>query len=176
MKQGVLLPYRVRLLLVNGHSCYCTRCAGERKRKSIRGCIVGPDIAVLSLVSVKQGDNDIPGLTDNVLPKRLGPKRATKIRSFFNLGKEDDVRKYVVRREVKSMKKEDAKPYTKAPKIPCLVTPLHLPPRRCLYSLKRRRIEHQKEQKAEFEALLYKRVAEKKAKVAAIKAAHKTPA
>jgi small subunit ribosomal protein S6e len=27
-------------------------------------------------------------LMDNVLPKRLGPKRATKIRSFFNLGKE----------------------------------------------------------------------------------------
>jgi small subunit ribosomal protein S6e len=39
---------------------------------------------------------------------------ATKIRSFFNLGKEDDVRKYVVRREVKSAKKADAKPYTKA--------------------------------------------------------------
>jgi small subunit ribosomal protein S6e len=48
------------------------------------------------------------------LPKRLGPKRATKIRKFFNLGKEDDVRKYVVRREVTSTKKENAKPYTKA--------------------------------------------------------------
>jgi hypothetical protein len=41
-------------------------------------------------------------LTDNVLPKGLGPKRATK--KFFNLGKEDDVRKYVVRREVTSAK------------------------------------------------------------------------
>jgi small subunit ribosomal protein S6e len=66
------------------------------------------------LVIVKQGENHIPGLTDDVLPKRLGPKRATKIRKFFNLGKEDVVRKYVVRREVKSAKKENAKPYTKA--------------------------------------------------------------
>jgi len=114
MKQGVLLPYRVKLLLADGHSCYRTRRTGERRRKSVRGCIVGPDIAVLSLVIVKQGDADVPGLTDVVLPKRLGPKRATKIRKFFNLGKKDDVRKYVVRREVKSQKKPDAKPYTKA--------------------------------------------------------------
>ena len=80
----------------------------------MRGCIVGPDIAALSFIIVKQGDADIPGLTDNVLPKRLGPKRATKIRKFFNLSKEDDVRKYDIHREVKSGKKENAKPYTKA--------------------------------------------------------------
>jgi small subunit ribosomal protein S6e len=114
MKQGVLLPYRVRLLLSDGHSCYRIRRTGERRRKSVRGCIVGPDIGVLSLVIVKQGESEIPGLTDTVLPKRLGPKRATKIRKFFNLDKEDDVRKFVVRREVTSAKKENAKPYTKA--------------------------------------------------------------
>jgi small subunit ribosomal protein S6e len=114
MKQGVLLPYRVQLLLSDGHSCYRIRRTGERKRKSVRGCIVGPDIAVLSLVIVKQGEQEIPGLTDVVLPKRLGPKRATKIRKFFNLTKQDDVRKYVIRREVKSQKNAEAKPYTKA--------------------------------------------------------------
>lgn len=114
MKQGVLVPYRVRLLLSDGHSCYRERRNGERRRKSVRGCIVGPDIAVLSLVIVKKGDEELPGLTDTILPKRLGPKRATKIRKFFNLSKEDDVRKYVVRREVKSQKKENAKPYHKA--------------------------------------------------------------
>jgi small subunit ribosomal protein S6e len=113
MKQGVLLPYRVKLLLADGHSCYRARRTGERKRKSVRGCIVGPDIAVLSVVLVKQGEGEIAGLTDNVLPKRLGPKRATKIKRFFNLSKEDDVRKYVVRREV-TPKKEGGKPYTKA--------------------------------------------------------------
>jgi len=172
MKQGVLLPYRVKLLLADGHSCYRPRRTGERKRKSVRGCIVGPDIAVLSLVIVKQGESDVPGLTDSVLPKRLGPKRATKIRRFFNLSKEDDVRKYVVRREVRSTKNPVAKPYTKAPKIQRLVTPIRLQRRRHLRSLKRRRIEHQKEQKAEYDSLIAKRVAEKKAKVAAIKAAH----
>ena len=114
MKQGVLVPYRVRLLLSDGHSCYRPRRTGERKRKSVRGCIVGPDIAVLSLVVVKQGESEIPGLTDTVLPKRLGPKRATKIKKFFNLGKEDDVRQYVVRREVRSTKNPEKKPYTKA--------------------------------------------------------------
>ncbi|KAH9923460.1 40S ribosomal protein S6 [Epithele typhae] len=176
MKQGVLLPYRVRLLLADGHSCYRTRRTGERKRKSVRGCIIGPDIAVLSLVIVKQGDNDVPGLTDNVLPKRLGPKRATKIRKFFNLSKDDDVRKYVVRREVKSAKKADAKPYTKAPKIQRLVTPLRLQRRRHLRSLKRRRLEHQKEQKTEYDALISKRIAEKKEKAAAVKASHKKTA
>jgi small subunit ribosomal protein S6e len=172
MKQGVLLPYRVKLLLSDGHSCYRERRTGERRRKSVRGCIIGPDIAVLSLVIVKQGDSDVPGLTDVVLPKRLGPKRATKIRRFFNLTKEDDVRKYVVRREVTSKKKENAKPYTKAPKIQRLVTPLRLQRRRHLNSLKRRKLEHHKEQKAEYDVLMAKRVAEKKAKVAAIKASH----
>ncbi|KAJ2914113.1 hypothetical protein MD484_g6288, partial [Candolleomyces efflorescens] len=172
MKQGVLLPYRVRLLLSDGHSCYRIRRTGERKRKSVRGCIVGPDIAVLSLVIVKQGEQEIPGLTDVVLPKRLGPKRATKIRKFFNLTKQDDVRKYVIRREVKSQKNAEAKPYTKAPKIQRLVTPLRLQRRRHLNALKRHRIERQKEQKGEYDALIAKRLAEKKAKVAAIKASH----
>ncbi|GAW01712.1 40S ribosomal protein S6 [Lentinula edodes] len=152
MKQGVLLPYRTRLLLSDGHSCYRPRRTGERKRKS--------------------GEQEIPGLTDTVLPKRLGPKRATKIRRFFNLSKEDDVRKYVVRREVVSKKKEGAKPYTKAPKIQRLVTPMRLQRRRHLRSIKRRKLEHQKEQKTEYDTLLAKRVAEKKAKVAAIKASH----
>ncbi|KIY48433.1 ribosomal protein S6e [Fistulina hepatica ATCC 64428] len=171
MKQGVLLPHRVRLLLSDGHSCYRPRRTGERKRKSVRGCIVGPDIAVLAIVIVKQGDDEIPGLTDQVLPKRLGPKRASHIRSMFALSKEDDVRKYVVRRTV-TPKKEGGKPYTKAPKIQRLITPERLQRRRHLRAIKRRKIEKQKEVKAEYDALIAKRVAEKKAKVAALKAAH----
>jgi small subunit ribosomal protein S6e len=54
MKQGVL-PHRVKLFLSDGLSCYRPRRTGERKRKSVRGCIVGSDIAVLSVVIVKQG-------------------------------------------------------------------------------------------------------------------------
>jgi len=92
MKQGVMHPTRVRLLLADGHSCYRPRRTGERKRKSVRGCIVGMDLSVLALSIVKQGEADVPGITDTVHPKRLGPKRATKIRRFFGLTKEDDVR------------------------------------------------------------------------------------
>ena len=40
MKQGVLTHGRVRLLLSKGHSCYRPRRTGERKHKSVRGCIV----------------------------------------------------------------------------------------------------------------------------------------
>jgi small subunit ribosomal protein S6e len=92
MKQGVMHPTRVRLLLSKGHSCYRPRRDGERRRKSVRGCIVAADLSVLALAIVKKGDGEIPGLTDKVEPKRLGPKRATKIRRFFGLSKEDDVR------------------------------------------------------------------------------------
>ncbi|EGG04593.1 uncharacterized protein MELLADRAFT_44134 [Melampsora larici-populina 98AG31] len=169
MKQGVLTPKRVRLLLSDGHTCFRARRVGERIRKSVRGCIVAADIAALSLIVVKQGENDIPGLTDTVLPRRLGPKRATKIRRFFNLTKEDDVRKFVVRREVVSSKKPDAKPYTKAPKIQRLVTPVRLQRRRHLRSLNRRRNEAQKVQIAEYKTIVAKRMAERKAKVAAVK-------
>lgn len=82
--------------------------------QSVRGAYVGPDIGVLSVIIVKQGEKDLPGLTDVTLPKRLGPKRATKIRKFFNLSKEDDVTKFVIRREVTT---KAGKTYTKAPKI-----------------------------------------------------------
>jgi len=54
MKQGVLTNGRVRLLLSKGHSCYRPRRTGERKRKSVRGCIVDANLSVLSLVIVKK--------------------------------------------------------------------------------------------------------------------------
>ena len=61
------------------------------RERVFRGCIVAMDLSVLALSVVKKGDEDIPGLTDRVEPKRLGPKRATKIRKFFGLSKDDDV-------------------------------------------------------------------------------------
>ncbi len=87
MKQGVLSANRVRLLMHKGVSCYRQRRVGERKRKSVRGCIVAADLAVLNLVVTKKGDQDIPGLTDAPVPRRLGPKRANNVRKLFNLGK-----------------------------------------------------------------------------------------
>jgi small subunit ribosomal protein S6e len=163
MKQGVMLPTRVKLLLADGHSCYRPRRTGERKRKSVRGCIVGQDLSVLALSIVKQGEGDIPGLTDVVNPKRLGPKRATKIRRFFGLTKQDDVRKFVIRREVVP-KKEGAKPYTKAPKIQRLVTPQRMQHKRHRIALKRRHAEAARDAASEYAQLLAKRVHEEREK------------
>merc|ERR1712003_285168 len=78
MRQGVLTNTRVRLLCKKGHKAYRPRRVGERKRKSVRGCIVGQDIAVLNLVVTQVGANTVEGLTNDSVPRRLGPKRANK--------------------------------------------------------------------------------------------------
>eukprot|EP00747_Dinoflagellata_sp_TGD_P125741 gnl/TRDRNA2_/TRDRNA2_174196_c0_seq21.p1 gnl/TRDRNA2_/TRDRNA2_174196_c0~~gnl/TRDRNA2_/TRDRNA2_174196_c0_seq21.p1 ORF type:complete len:235 (-),score=91.22 gnl/TRDRNA2_/TRDRNA2_174196_c0_seq21:102-806(-) len=142
MKQGILSNSRVRLLFKKGMSCYRERRAGCRKRKSVRGCIVGPDIAVMSLVIVKKGAEEIPGLTDDNKPRRLGPKRASNIRKLFNLEKEDDVRKFVVRREAGKKKK--------APKIQRLVTPAMLQRKRKLRNQTRTKMVLNKKEKIEY--------------------------
>ncbi|OII75900.1 40s ribosomal protein S6 [Cryptosporidium andersoni] len=116
MMQGVLTNGRVRLLFKKGMKCYRPRRTGQQKRKSVRGCIVGHDLSVLNLVVVEKGEQDIPGLTDSEKPRRLGPKRASKIRKLFNLAKSDDVRKHVIRRVIEGRNK------SKAPKIQRLVT------------------------------------------------------
>merc|ERR1711877_109126 len=134
-KQGILLNHRTRLLFRKGMSCYRERRAGCRKRKSVRGCVVGPDLAVLSLVIVKKGAEDIPGLTDDSKPRRLGPKRASNIRKLFNLEKKDDVKQFVVRRQVKEDKKKK-----KAPKIQRLVTPAMLQRKRQFRSATRKKM------------------------------------
>mmetsp|Transcript_136701 Transcript_136701/g.193344 ORF Transcript_136701/g.193344 Transcript_136701/m.193344 type:complete len:237 (-) Transcript_136701:45-755(-) len=148
MKQGVLCNNRVRLLFKKGMSCFRERRSGVRKRKSVRGCIVGPDLAVLSLVLVKKGEQDIPGLTDDQKPRRLGPKRASNIRKLFGLEKKDDVRQFVVRREIKEGKK------SKAPKIQRLITPSLLQRKRYFKAVVRKRMEAGKEAKAAYQQRL----------------------
>ena len=123
MRQGVLTNTRVQLLCKKGHKAYRQRRAGERKRKSVRGCVVGNDIAVLNLVVTQMGEKTVPGLTDDSVPRRLGPKRANNIRKLFGLTKEDDVRKYVIHRKFTNKKGVEVR---KAPKIQRLVTPLVL--------------------------------------------------
>jgi len=172
MMQGILQAGRVRLLLDLHSKCYRPRRTGERKRKSIRGCIVGPDLSVLNLIVLKKGPAEIPGLTDRTIPRRLGPKRANKIRKLFNLTKKDDVRKYVVRREVvpkvKELKEgEQPKaprkyPKSKAPKIQRLVTPLTLQRKRHRLALKKRRGEKSKLEAAEYAKLLVQRLRQKR--------------
>ena len=58
MKQGVLTPGRVSLLMTPGDSCFrgFGRRNGERRRKSVRGCIVSQDLSVLNLAIVKKGE------------------------------------------------------------------------------------------------------------------------
>ena len=159
MKQGVLTNTRVRLLLADGQSCYRTRRKGERKRKSVRGCIVGHDIAVLNLVITKKGDAELPGLTDDSVPRRLGPKRASKIRALFNLTKEDDVRKYVISRKFENKK---GKTVTKSPKIQRLITPLMLQRKRARKAAKMESVKRSKVEAAAYKKLLAQRLAEQK--------------
>jgi small subunit ribosomal protein S6e len=56
MKQGIFTNSRIKLLLAPGTSGYRAKRTGERKRKSIRGCIVGPDIKALQVTIVKKGE------------------------------------------------------------------------------------------------------------------------
>ncbi|XP_055539645.1 40S ribosomal protein S6 [Wyeomyia smithii] len=152
MKQGVLTNTRVRLLLKKGHSCYRPRRTGERKRKSVRGCIVDQNLSALALIVLKKGEKDIPGLTDTTVPRRLGPKRASNIRKLYNLGKDDDVRQFVVKRPLPE--KDGKKPRSKAPKIQRLITPVVLQRKRHRLAIKKRRVESRKEAEAEYVKIL----------------------
>merc|ERR1719238_2093835 len=142
MKQGIMCNHRVRLLFKKGMSCFRERRRGCRKRKSVRGCIVGPDLAVLSLTVAKKGAQDIEGLTTEERPRRLGPKRASNIRKLFNLEKKDDVRKFVVRREAGKKKK--------APRIQRLVTPSLLQRKRYFRKIVRSKMQVAKKTKQEY--------------------------
>merc|ERR1711988_429360 len=159
MLQGVLSDDRVRLLLTKGSKCYRQRRTGERKRKSVRGCIVNQDLSVLNLVVTKRGANDVPGLTDANKDVRLGPKRANKIRKLWGFDKDEDVRKAVVRREITT---KGGKTYTKAPKIQRLVTPQVLQRKRHLSALKKKATLKKKTETAAYLALLAQRKREAK--------------
>jgi len=152
MKQGVLTNNRVRLLMARGTSCYRERRSGERRRKSVKGCIVDQNLSVLSLVIVKKGEEEIDGLTNRLVSRARGPKRASKLRKLFNLSKEDDVRKYVVRRPLKA--KEGKKEKFRAPKIQRLITPLRLQRKRQQIAAKKHRTEKKKQMSSEYAKLL----------------------
>merc|ERR1712010_98613 len=159
MLQGVLSDDRVRLLLTKGSKCYRQRRTGERKRKSVRGCIVNQDLSVLNLVVTKLGDGQIEGLTDANKDLRLGPKRANKIRKLWGFDKDEDVRKGVVRRKITT---KGGKEYSKAPKIQRLVTPQVLYRKRRMVELKKQRALKNKTETAAYLALLAQRKREAK--------------
>ena len=167
MKQGVLTSNRVRLLLKAGVQCFQSwKRKGERKRRSVRGCIIDVhNMSVLCLKIVKRGPAEIPGLTDSIRPRSMGPKRASKIRKMFNLSKQDDVRQYVIRK-VKPNRppRKDGTPRTVAPKIQRLVTPERLQRKRKLRAQRRKRFEASKASRQEYQQLLAKIRREKRRK------------
>jgi small subunit ribosomal protein S6e len=163
MKQGVLTAGRIKVLMSRGASCFrgYGRRNGERRRKTVRGCIVSSDLATLNLVIAKQGDNELPGLTDAEKPRMRGPKRATKIRKLFALDKQYDVREYVntYRRNFESA---TGKKRSKAPKIQRLVTPQRLQRKRQSIKEKKDRVAKAKHEAAEYQKILAMRVKEQR--------------
>jgi small subunit ribosomal protein S6e len=158
MKQGVLVNGRVRLLMKQRTTTYRPRRTGERKRKSVRGCICGPDLAIIALKIVKKGDAEIAGITDGDRPRRLGPKRASYIRKVFALRKTDDVRKYVVRREIK----KGDKTFYKSPKIQRLITEKRIRRKKLYKKAKLDQYKKSKEDRAKYDKILSKYIKEKK--------------
>merc|ERR1712141_966784 len=79
MKQGIMKMGRSRILFKKKGSLFNPRRTGYRRRKSVRGCFTGPDLAVMSLKIMKKGDKEIEGCTDKEMPNRLFKKRKNKI-------------------------------------------------------------------------------------------------
>ena len=125
----------------------------------MRGCICGPDLAVIALKIMKKGEVDIEGVTTDNKPRRLGPKRASYIRKVFALRKQDDVRKYVVRREVK----KGDKTFYKSPKIQRLVTEKRIRRKQLVKRAKVEGFKKSKELKAKYDKVLSKYIKERRA-------------
>lgn len=160
MKQGVLKEGRVRLHLKGRVQNHRPRRVGAGRKKSVRGCITGQDLSVISLSIREKGEKEIPGLTDTERPNRLGPKRVGKIRKLFGLDKEVDVRKFIVCREVT---KGDKTKY-KRPVIQRLVTERRIRRKKQMQSIKKDRFEASKENKEKYEKVLSTYIKEKRTK------------
>ena len=164
MKQGIMKNGRARILFKKKGSLFNPRRTGYRRRKSVRGCFTGPDLAVMSLKIMKKGDKEIEGCTDKELPNRLFKKRKNKIAAVFGLDpKKDDVCKYVAKREIK----RGDKTHYKAPKVQRLITEKRLRRKKLIKREKLQRFKTSKEEAAKYEKLISQYVKEKKAARAA---------
>jgi len=164
MKQGILINGRTRILFKKRGTGYKPMRSGERSRKSVRGCICGSDLAAIFLRIVKKGDKEIEGVTDVERPNRLGAKRRMHIVKTFALDKKkDNVKDYVVRREIKRKDKT----WYKSPKIQRLITETRLRRKRAIKKELKTRYQASKDSQKKYEQLLAKYVKEKKAQKAA---------
>jgi len=161
MKQGILISGRSRILFKKRGTTYRPRRSGERKRKSVRGCITGPDLAVIALRVVVKGDKDIDGVTNVDFANRLGRKRRNKIIKDFALDRKvDDVRKYVVRREQRT---KGDKTYYKSPKVQRMITEKRLRRKKERSDNKIAAVKQSQEKAAAYEKLMKEYFAEKRA-------------
>jgi len=158
MKNGVLKKGRARLLIHPGTCGLKFGRTGERKRRSVRGCIIDRDIGCVHCTIVTKGAAEITGLTDVKTPRRLGPKRANKIRKLFGLPKHSDkigtkdkskvavdrfdVCRYVVKRPSKTV---GDKQFYKAPRIQRLITAQRLRRKKEHKKAKRENVSHNAE-------------------------------
>jgi len=154
MMQGVMSNHRTRLLLDGRTGQYTPKRNGCRKRKSVRGCIIGTDMSCINVIITKRGPTDLPKLTDKESdrPSVRGPKRANNIRKAWGLTKKDDVRQYVVKRVVPG--KDGKKDKVKSPKIQRLITPVVKARRRRILKEKRVQKEKSRKEAADYANLL----------------------
>lgn len=173
MKNGVLTKTKKKLLLAPFTSGYKHKREGTSMRRTVRGAIIGSSIASVNLILLVKGEKEIAGLTDAKIERRLGPKRANKIRKLFNLPKHSDFRGQekhdrikvhnidVQRAVVKRITKEvGEKKYYKAPKITRLLTTTRIRRKRVKRTQKILTIKANQQQHKNFDVLL----AEKKKK------------
>merc|ERR1711904_582397 len=99
MKRGVETKHRVKLLMSPGDSCFrgYNRRHGERRRKSVRGCIVSvptvdgkSHISSLNLTIVKHGVKHIAGLSEGETTLLRGPKRSSKLSKLLHISNAKD--------------------------------------------------------------------------------------
>jgi hypothetical protein len=98
-------------------------------------------------------------VTDVERPRRRGPKRANYIRKVFALRKKDDVRKYVVRREVK----KGDKTFFKVAKIQRLITEKRIRRKKLEKRDRVAAFKGKKEARAKYEKVLSQYIKERKA-------------
>ena len=180
MKNGILSQGKKRVLLTKGCSLFRFRKgyhrSGTRIRKLVRGCIISNDIKNLHLKIIKKGAKPIEGLTEanDAKPKRLGPKRATKIlkqfglTGVFNEKKKDKeakkhlrfmITKFAPKREVET---KNGKKYVKRAKIQRLITPDRLRRKRLLKKFHQERREKAAKDKEAYKVLVKKTFEKKK--------------
>ena len=163
-----------KVLLTKGCSLFRYRKgyhrSGIRVRRLVRGCIISNDIKNVHLKIIKKGAKPIAGLTEekDAQPKRLGPKRATRILKQFGLttvynekkkSKEERknlrfmITKFAPKRTVKT---KNGKEYVKSAKVQRLITPDRLRRKRLLKKFHQERREKAEKDKKSYQELLKK--------------------